>query len=699
MIRLCYETLFYRDGCVGVAAVRSDDSDVMSRSSRRRAKGVTFARRSPPAAAGTSMCLDAATPSRQGIPFAIRCCGPLLLALGFLAANSAVAESTMVPWLTRSADNSRSGWNANEKVLTQAAVDTKGIVRKTIIPLVGDARGMEAQPLILPGVNTSRGVRDVMVLPSMANVIRGVDAHDGTGIWQVNLGTPVTSSADIDSKNINQHWGCISTGVIDPDTRHLYQVCWISPDHSGNPKTARYFMFVLNVADGSAAHAPVMIEGKSGTQDFNASMRKQRSSLVETNVNGVKTVLGCSGTIYETAAGASGYCFAFDVASNTVSAMLALTAGEGAGVWMGGQGAAADANGNLYLLTGNGGFDGVSQWGESFLKLKYTPPTNAATGKLEVIDHWTPWTDLARSGQKLAAANKMAGMSAPSEAMRPVGGGMNMALKNAKLVPALDAQGTPTLLVYPKMATGAWSDEDWGSAGPACIFAIGICVATGKDGIAYPIKTAHLGGTTLADLKKPKTNCGKLAAPPVWLTMSPGPVDPCPQDPRTLNFFPWGVTAHLHMTPVQYFDPLLHVWTIFAWGENAQLHKWSVSNTGHLQYIAQSHEYASADVRGAPPGGMPGGFCSGSSDGADANSAIIVCSIPYGDANAQVVNGRLLVYDAVHLAADGSLKALWDSQRWDVRYLFNKFNPPVIDGGQIYVPNYNGGVDVYQLTE
>ena len=30
-------------------------------------------------------------------------------------------------------------------------------------------------------------------------------------------------------------------------------------------------------------------------------------------------------------------------------------------------------------------------------------------------------------------------------------------------------------------------------------------------------------------------------------------------------------------------------------------------------------------------------------------------------------------------------------------FLFNKFNPPVIDGGQIYVPNYNGGVDLYRF--
>jgi hypothetical protein len=260
-----------------------------------------------------------------------------------------------------------------------------------------------------------------------------------------------------------------------------------------------------------------------------------------------------------------------------------------------------------------------------------------------------------------------------------------------------NAQGAPTLLVYPQMATGVWADEDWGSAGPACIFAIGVCIATGKDGIAYPIKAANLGGTTLADLANPTANCAKLASPPVWLTMSPGPVATCPKDPRTLNFFPWGDTAHLHMTPAQFYDPVLKSWTIFAWGENSQLHKWAVSPTGGLTYVAQGHEYASADVRGEPPGGMPGGFCSGSSNGADPNSAILVCTIPYGDANARVVNGRLLVYDAVHLAADGSLNVLWDSQQWGVQFLFNKFDPPVIDGGQIYVPNYNGGLDVYEL--
>jgi|SRR5580704_8009379 hypothetical protein len=113
----------------------------------------------------------------------------------------------MVPWLTRSADNSRSGWNPHETQLTQASVESKGIIRATIIPVIGDARGVEAQPLILPRVKTARGIRDVMVLPSMADVARRVDAHDGSGIWQVRLGTPVTGARSIDSKLINQFWG------------------------------------------------------------------------------------------------------------------------------------------------------------------------------------------------------------------------------------------------------------------------------------------------------------------------------------------------------------------------------------------------------------------------------------------------------------------------------------------------------------
>jgi hypothetical protein len=640
-----------------------------------------------------------------------------IVALLVLLVPVTVGAQTMVPWLTRSADNARSGWNPHETLLTQVSVGSKGIVRATIIPVFGDARGMEAQPLILPNVKLKDGsTHDVMVLPSMANVVRAVDAHSGAELWKNDptLGTPIDGNTPtgprknnpdgcvgdfptIDCHRINDRWGMLSTGVIDPDTQRIYLVAWVSPDRT--PQNAKHFVFVLNVADGSQVVPPVLVNGTSGTQTYSGTMRKQRSSLLLTHVEGRKTVFWASGTVQEVGNKAAGWIFAFDCATNTVAAALAMSQGEGAGVWMGGQGLASDDLGFLYAITGNGDFDGKTQWGESFVKVQYAPAAGGAAASLKVIDHWTPWTDLARAGRANMQPMKLAGQSAPTEAMKPVGGGMApMSLKDATFKANLNERGVPVLRVYPNMAMGAWSDEDWGSAGPACIFPIGVCVATGKDGIGYPIKTANMGGTTVAGLANPKANCRKLAAPPVWLTMSPGPVDPCPTNPRTLNFFPWGDSAHLHMTPVQFFDPILKSWTIFVWGENAQLHKWAVGASGALTFVAQGNEYASADVRGNPPGGMPGGFCSGSSNGADPASAILVCTIPYGDANANIVNGRLLVYDPVHLAADGSLRVLWDSQRWGVQFMFNKFDPPVIDGGQIYVANYNGGVDLYRLA-
>ena len=186
-----------------------------------------------------------------------------------------------------------------------------------------------------------------------------------------------------------------------------------------------------------------------------------------------------------------------------------------------------------------------------------------------------------------------------------------------------------TVRLVPDIATGAWADEDWGSAAPACIFSIGVCVATGKDGIAYPVKTANMGGTTPADLKLPKTNCAKLAAPPVWLTVESGPEGSVPERSKTSELFPWGDTAHLHMTPVQFFDPVLNSWTLFAWGENNQLHKWKVSSTGTLTYVANGTNLPASMFAEQPTGRDDGRLLRWIEQWGDPNSAILACTIPY----------------------------------------------------------------------
>ena len=611
------------------------------------------------------------------------------------------AHAQMVPVLTRAYDNNRTGANLQETKLTQANVRAKGIRRITTIPVFGDARGMEAQPLILPGVQTSKGMRDVMVLSSMANVVRGVDAKTGEDIWQTNLGRPIDGSRAIDFHMINDKWGVLSTGVIDPDTKLVYMVSWVSPD--GTAARGAHFVNVLRVSDGTKVVAPVpLANATSGTQRFSSVLRKQRSSLLMTNIQGRKTIFFASGTVQETGNGAAGWVFAFDVATNKLAAALALSQGRGAGVWMAGQGLAADKDGFLYGVSGNGSFNGTSDFGESVFKLQYKPATGNTPASLRVVSRWSPYSDAARLGLKptltspqLAPNSKLSGVSAPSEQMKmPVNGMMPRSLKDARTVDSTDENtGKPVQLVFPKLQAQnpAFADEDLGSAGGTLIEQFMVYLAAGKDGIGYPVNASNMGDTKPADFADMKANCAKLASPPVWLTASPGPVDPCPQDTTTLNFMPWGKTRHQHSTPVQYMRA--GGLKIFVWGENSQLHEWAMSPTGKLTYVAQSNDVASVAIANSP-GGMPGGFCSLSSNDNKPGTALLWCTIPYGDANATITNGRLLCYDPDNVA-NGVIPVLWDSQQFGLAFVFNKFLPPIVDGGQVYVANYNGGVDVY----
>ena len=66
-----------------------------------------------------------------------------------------------------------------------------------------------------------------------------------------------------------------------------------------------------------------------------------------------------------------------------VCAFNATPTGSEGAVWSGGMAPAADANGNIYIMTGNGTFDGATNndFGESMIKLN---------GNLSVLDYATP---------------------------------------------------------------------------------------------------------------------------------------------------------------------------------------------------------------------------------------------------------------------------------------------------------------------
>jgi len=56
----------------------------------------------------------------------------------------------------------------------------------------------------------------------------------------------------------------------------------------------------------------------------------------------------------------------------------------GGGIWMSGEGPSSDAAGNIYLATGNGTYDGKTEFADSVLKLA------PADGKLRILDWFTP---------------------------------------------------------------------------------------------------------------------------------------------------------------------------------------------------------------------------------------------------------------------------------------------------------------------
>jgi hypothetical protein len=203
-----------------------------------------------------------------------------------------------------------------------------------------------------------------------------------------------------------------------------------------------------------------------------------------------------------------------------------------------------------------------------------------------------------------------------------------------------------------------------------------------------------MGKTKPQDFADPANNYKKLASPPIWFTYFPGfDKNAAPKNFTDLNFLYQGKTHHQHSTPV-YYKSAKNGRLLFTMGENERLRVWRINDDKTLTYLACGNEYASVLVTNTP-GGMPGGMLSLSANGN--KEGILWCSLPYGDGNQTITQGRLIAYDA-ETFVNGTVRKLWDSADWNVQYVYNKFNIPVVANGVLYVPNYSGGVDVYTLA-
>jgi hypothetical protein len=221
-----------------------------------------------------------------------------------------------------------------------------------------------AQPLYVAGVNfPGGGQQTVLYVATMHNLVYAFDADAGGGpLWSRSLG-PFVALPDPNIgpggyKDIADAVGVVSTPVISLEQQAIYVVAMT---HDGNQYS--HSLHALDLATGEEKlGGPVAINGSvPGTGDgnvggvitFTSSNQNQRPGLLLSN-----------GTIYVAFASYGdrdpyhGWVFGFDAATLSQRPNIFNTTPRGSqgGIWMAGQGPAADAAGNVYFMTGNGTF-------------------------------------------------------------------------------------------------------------------------------------------------------------------------------------------------------------------------------------------------------------------------------------------------------------------------------------------------------
>ena len=279
--------------------------------------------------------------------------------------------------LTNKMDNSRTGQNASETLLTLSNVNTNQFGKLFAVNVDGY---MSAQPLYMSALAISGGTHNVVFAATEHNSVYAIDADSGIQYWHVNLGTSVPSSVEgCAGVTFLNEVGILSTPVIDASTNTMYVV---TKTYTSN--VAAYSLHALDVTTGSEKFGgPTTIAGTAGTLTFPALQHKQRPGLLLSNGN-IYIGFGSNGCDFN----ARGWLFAYNASTLQQEAVITTQPDNsyGSSLWGGGVGPAADSAGNVYLSTANGVFNyGAFDLGDSVLKL------SLGSGTINVEDYFTPF--------------------------------------------------------------------------------------------------------------------------------------------------------------------------------------------------------------------------------------------------------------------------------------------------------------------
>ena len=290
--------------------------------------------------------------------------------------------------ITQHNDNFRTGAYVAETVLTPAKVLANGMREKYRVPLNGN---VITQPLYAREVAFTTGGANGVFVGTTNNWFYALDANTGTQKW----GKPLLDS---DPLGRPAAWGVETTPVIDVNSNRIYVLFRTgntnppgNVDDYSNPSVEKaYWLVALDLRSGTEL-ARVRVAASVFANDGTVQ------TFVAKNQTAHPALLLDHGSIY--AAFGSDAWFesqppyvtqyhgwvvqyrATDLAPQAVfctSPNLNARPNHrdhnlviaGSGIWQGGGGLAADPDGNVYLLTGNGRVEFENNlYGDSFLKL------------------------------------------------------------------------------------------------------------------------------------------------------------------------------------------------------------------------------------------------------------------------------------------------------------------------------------------
>jgi hypothetical protein len=315
-----------------------------------------------------------------------------------VALQVALAATSVAQVTTSQYDNSRTDAILTEKTLTPQNVNARQFGKLGTFKVDG---AVYAQPLFIPSVEIpNKGTHDVLFVATEHDSVYAFDANrpGDPPLWQVSFldrarGVTVVSEDDAQCPFIRPEVGITSTPVIDLKSGTLYVLARTKIRHTVGSDEYFQHLHALAITTGVEKFGgpkliTASVPGKgagavNGQVIFDPWHENPRAALVLTNnILYLTWASSCDVDPYH------GWVMAYDPQTLVQRAALNVTPdGSEAGIWLSDTGPATDADGNLFVPTGNGTFDAASggrDYGDTILKLALDGSS------LTVRDYFTP---------------------------------------------------------------------------------------------------------------------------------------------------------------------------------------------------------------------------------------------------------------------------------------------------------------------